>query len=136
MPETVADPPSPSCYHLFSGPGIQRFQTLSPDPFSFAGATRGRFAKRAQAIRAGGRGVFAIPDAGCFRSYWIDPVDQFAQAATYIDRILSGESPADLPVQNPTRYSLIINLKTPRRSVSPFPNASSRLQMRSSNSVR
>ena len=45
-------------------------------------------------------------------SYWFDAVDLYAQAASYIDRILRGTSPADLPVQQPTKYSLIINLKT------------------------
>jgi putative ABC transport system substrate-binding protein len=45
-------------------------------------------------------------------SYWLDPVDLYPQAASYIDRILRGVSPADLPVQYPTKYSLIINLKT------------------------
>ena len=45
-------------------------------------------------------------------SYWFDTVDVHAQAASYIDRILKGASPADLPVQQPTKYSLIINLKT------------------------
>ena len=45
-------------------------------------------------------------------SYMFDPVDLHAQAASYIDRILRGANPADLPVQQPTRYSLIINLKT------------------------
>ena len=45
-------------------------------------------------------------------SYWYDPVDMNAQAASYIDRILKGASPADLPVQQPTKFSLIINLKT------------------------
>ena len=50
--------------------------------------------------------------AGGLMSYWFDPIDMHAQAASYIDRILKGASPADLPVQEPTKYSLIINLKT------------------------
>jgi len=40
MPEIVADPPTPSCYHLFSGAGIQEFQLLGPDPFCFVRAMR------------------------------------------------------------------------------------------------
>jgi putative ABC transport system substrate-binding protein len=50
--------------------------------------------------------------SGALISYWFDPVEVHAQAASYIDRILRGASPAELPVQQPTRYSLIINLKT------------------------
>jgi putative ABC transport system substrate-binding protein len=50
--------------------------------------------------------------AGGLMSYMSDPVDLHAQAASYIDRILRGASPADLPVQQPTKYSLTINLKT------------------------
>ena len=50
--------------------------------------------------------------AGCLISYWFDIVGVHGQAASYIDRILKGASPADLPVQQPTKYSLIINLKT------------------------
>ena len=45
-------------------------------------------------------------------SYGPDPLDHFARAAEYIDRILKGAKPADLPVQAPTKYELVINLRT------------------------
>jgi putative ABC transport system substrate-binding protein len=57
-------------------------------------------------------GWHAVSRAGGLMSYWFDPVDSFVAAASYIDRILRGAKPADLPVQQPTRYSLVINLKT------------------------
>jgi putative ABC transport system substrate-binding protein len=44
--------------------------------------------------------------------YGPDLVDQYPRAAAYVDRILKGEKPADLPVQAPTKYDLVINLKT------------------------
>jgi putative ABC transport system substrate-binding protein len=80
-------------------------------PDGFTDAHRDVFAAAAARHRLPLMGAL-VPRAGGLMSYWFDPVDLFAEAASYIDRILKGASPADLPVQQPTKYSLVINLKT------------------------
>ena len=53
-----------------------------------------------------------FPTDGGLLSYGIDRIDLFRRAASYVDRILKGAAPSDLPVQQPTKFELVVNLKT------------------------
>jgi ABC-type uncharacterized transport system substrate-binding protein len=54
----------------------------------------------------------SFASGGGLISYGPDVIDQYRRAAGYVDRVLKGEKPADLPVQAPTKYELVMNLKT------------------------
>ena len=59
-------------------------------------------------------GVAGAAYDGALMHYCVDLVDQYREAVGYVDRILRGDKPADLPVQQPTKFSLVVNLKTAR----------------------
>ncbi len=97
---------------------------------AFAGAPGGGLVVLSNAIAAANRGrihalaaqlrlpaVYSYPiyaQSGGLISYGADPVAQFHDAAGYIDKILRGEKPGDLPVQQPARFLLVVNMKTAR----------------------
>ena len=84
------------------------------DPFTLAHRTRIvdlALKHRLPAVYA----VRPLVDAGGLMSYGPDRVDQHRRAATYVDKILKGAKPADLPVEQPTKFELVINLKTAKQ---------------------
>jgi putative tryptophan/tyrosine transport system substrate-binding protein len=98
----------------FSAMTEQRAQALivaSPNPVTFT--NRGRIATFAQRNRL--PSMYAnrdYVDAGGLMSYGPSAADLYRRAATYVDKILKGAPPADLPVEQPTKFELVINLKT------------------------
>ena len=86
---------------------------VPPDPFTFV--RREPIIKAAENYRIPAIYFFReFVREGALMSYGADATDIFRRSATYVDRILRGAKPADLPVQAPVKFELVINLKTAR----------------------
>jgi putative ABC transport system substrate-binding protein len=104
------------------GVALQSLEMSEPEDFeaAFAGATRGsaQALQTASHLRTGHGspphmyGYREFPDAGGLMPYGVSTVFLFRRAATFADKILKGENPADLPVEQPTKFELVINIKT------------------------
>jgi putative ABC transport system substrate-binding protein len=95
--------------------GTSRANGLIVTPSPFSAANRDKLVQFAASRRLPAMYFDEdFADAGGLMSYGPSIVDAYRQAATYVDKILKGAKPGDLPVEQPTRYGLIINLKTAR----------------------
>lgn len=74
--------------------------------------------------------TFAFVPRGGLISYGSNPTTEYRRAAGYVDRIFKGEKPADLPVQAPTKYELVVNLKTAKVAGITYPPGCSRAPTR------
>jgi putative tryptophan/tyrosine transport system substrate-binding protein len=99
--------------------GIMQFASASNGGLIVVGPPSSIFAHRELIVTLAARhrlpAVYAgvtFVSAGALACYGANPTDQYRHAASYVDRILKGEKPADLPVQAPTKYELVINLMT------------------------
>lgn len=91
----------------------ERAEALIPMDDPFIALQRRRIADLAEQHRLPTvSSVRAYPEAGALMSYGPNFNDLFRRAATYVDRILTGVKPADLPIEQPTEFELVINLKT------------------------
>jgi putative ABC transport system substrate-binding protein len=94
----------------------ERAEALLVVGSAFTYANRDRIASVAQKNRLPSVfGLREFTDAGGLMAYGPNLAEQWRRAATYVDKILKGAKPGDLPIEQPTKFELVINVKTPRR---------------------
>ena len=94
----------------------ERAQALLTSPGAIVNSQQARVIEFAAKKRL--PAMYAVPefvDAGGLMSYAPSLTEQFRQAATYVDKILKGRKPADLPVEQPMKFEFIVNLKTAKQ---------------------
>ncbi len=100
---------------LFTGIAREKLDAVLVHPSQMIFAARTRITELATKSRLPAMGIIRwFPEAGGLMSYGAKDSDQFRRAATFVDKILKGARPADLPIEHPTRFELVINLKTAR----------------------
>ena len=100
---------------VFAALNKQRPDGLYVTGSPLMGANRKRIADFALKSRLPSVGNRAYVDAGGLMSYGADLADSYRRVAYYVDKILKGAKPADLPVEQPTKFELVINLKTAKQ---------------------
>ncbi len=100
---------------VFAALNKQRPDGLYVTGSPLMGANRKRIADFAIKSRLPSVSVRAYVDAGGLMSYGADPADSYRRVATYVDKILKGTKPADLPVEQPTKFEFVINLKAAKQ---------------------
>jgi putative ABC transport system substrate-binding protein len=110
LAEASAAPGIQAAFAMFARERVRAAIVLS-DTF-FAQQTRQISDEAAKHRVATLSGVTQFAESGNLMSYGADLVDNFRRAATYVDKILKGAKPGDLPFEQPTRYYLTLNLKT------------------------
>ena len=105
--------PNPDLEGAFQAAAKERANALIVSPNPVLTRYRRRIAELAIKNRMPSMcGTHQYVDAGCLLSYEADDAESYKRAATFVDKILKGTKPSDLPVEQPTKFELVINLKT------------------------
>jgi putative ABC transport system substrate-binding protein len=108
--------PEEEIERAFSAMGTERIGALIILPHPVAGEKRRLIVDLAAKHRLPAIYPFReFVEAGCLMSYGPSGADLYRRAATYVDKILKGTKPADLPVEQPTKFDLVINLNTAKQ---------------------